>query len=68
MTKKFNREAVRERLRLNPNLGLQLLSILEVIVSAWDSIPETSQVPDEINVDPIWESARKAIMDAKEDT
>jgi butyrate kinase len=38
-----------------------LESILATIVAAWESVPENVQVPDEINVDEMWDEARRVL-------
>jgi hypothetical protein len=47
--------------------GPDLLNALETIVAAWESIPPSDQVNDEMNVDEFWEVARSAIAKAKGD-
>lgn len=42
-----------------------LLAALEQIVSDWDSVDPNELVPDNINTDEHWESARDAIRKAK---
>lgn len=42
-----------------------LLNALRSIVRAWESVPEDTLVPEEINVDSLWKKARKAIAKAE---
>lgn len=42
-----------------------LVSVLKMIVKAWESIPQSQQVPEEINVDGMWDAARAAIAKAE---
>lgn len=44
----------------------ELLEALGQIVSAWESIDPNELVPEEINVDDLWDAARAAIAKAKE--
>jgi hypothetical protein len=39
----------------------RLESALRTIVTAWESVPENVQVPDEINVDEMWDDARRVL-------
>lgn len=38
-----------------------LYAALDNIVTAWDSVPDSVQVPDEINDDALWGRARNAL-------
>lgn len=42
-----------------------LYDALKAIVRAWESIPPTTPVPDEINDDALWENARTALEAAE---
>ena len=39
----------------------RLYNALVAIVEAWDAVPEAAQVPDELDVDVMWEEAREAL-------
>lgn len=39
----------------------RLEGVIASLVLAWESVPEDVQVPDEINVNELWEEARDAI-------
>jgi hypothetical protein len=40
---------------------VRLYNALVAIVEAWDAVPEAAQVPDELDVDVMWEEAREAL-------
>ncbi len=42
----------------------QLYSSLQRVVKGWESIDENDQVPEELNINEIWEEARKALDNA----
>jgi hypothetical protein len=42
-----------------------LLRCLKVLLEAWEAVPPTVQVPEEINVDEIWDNVRFAIAKAE---
>jgi len=42
-----------------------LLAALEQIETAWDSIPECDQVPEQLNDNSMWDEIRAAIAKAK---
>jgi hypothetical protein len=48
------------------NSHAALLAACEALVTAWEAIPENIQVPDEINIDQLWDDVRAAIAAAKE--
>lgn len=41
------------------------LDVLRRIVAAWESVPEDAQVPEAINVDELWDTARFVIDGAQ---
>jgi hypothetical protein len=42
-----------------------MLRILKQMVAAWESIPEDTPVPDEINVNEMWDEAKAIIAEAE---
>lgn len=54
----------RGKQKLVEDAAPSLLKALERIVTAWESVPEDAQVPEEINVNELWDQARDAINQA----
>lgn len=63
-----NTRVARERADANAQLiaaAPELLKALKIIVGQWESLPETIQVPDLININEMWDAARSIIARAE---